>query len=489
MNWLYYILNFTICQAFLWAFYRVFLEKESLHTTKRYYLLLIVPIAVVIPLVTFPVYEVPVKVLSVQVDSFRPLVHAKPIFQAGSNTLWPTFLWLIYFGGVLIFGLRFIRNLLYLITQIANSHKVKVQHLTHVLISQEVIPHAFLRYVFLNKDWYTHQRIPQEVLIHEEAHARQLHSIDLLFAEFLRVVLWFNPFIYFMKNSMQLNHEFLADRYVLDRGITKGSYQESILELSIIEPQHLFSNAFNHSFIKKRFLMMQKRSSNTLIYLKATLLLFLVSALLMSFSKRSVKAAQVQSPRLNMVHITKNISDPISEYNRLAKYYNQYPKIDFVKKVKDMWKIRNLYESISASKRALLEKYPVSATELSIFITNDGKYLIDKREVSLTEIGSLFKTLSVQERSNIYVFDEKQDYQVYIKHSRANKTKIPNNNVFVRLCSDEIIDVEALNLFKVVNHKNKNLRVIDYAAANKKLKAFVQQLHKTLEQHQIKVNR
>ncbi|OJJ15381.1 hypothetical protein BKI52_38860 [marine bacterium AO1-C] len=494
MNWFTYIFSFAVCHALLLVFYRFFLEKERIHTIKRYYLLATVLIAGIIPLITFPVYvyEAPAKVLSVQVESLQPLVHSTDFTltsPANTQIPWLTLLWMVYFGGVLVFGLRFIKNLSYIFTQIFRSSVVRVNRFIYVLISQEVIPHAFLKYIFLNKEWYTNQLIPQEVLIHEEAHAQQLHSLDLLFVELLGVFMWFNPFVYLMKNATQLNHEFLADQYVLDRGIAKSNYQESILKLSITEPPLAFSNAFGYSFIKKRFLMMQKKSNNATLYRKAIMFSLLTGTLLFSFSGRSLKVAQIQSGPSPVILENLDTSDAIAEYNRLAKYYNQYPKTDFVKKVKDMWRIRKLYESIPANKRAQLEKYPVSTTGLSIFITNDGKYLIDKKEVKLAEIGSLFQTLSAQERSNVYVFDEKKDYQAYVKRNRANKSEIPNNDVYVHLCSEEIINTDALKLLKAAKLKNSNLRLMDYAMANNKLTVFVQQLHKTLEKHNIQVNR
>ena len=42
-----------------------------------------------------------------------------------------------------------------------------------------------------------------EVLIHEKAHSEQYHSLDILLIEFLQVLVWFNPIIYFIKHSIK----------------------------------------------------------------------------------------------------------------------------------------------------------------------------------------------------------------------------------------------------------------------------------------------
>ncbi|HBY69604.1 MAG TPA: peptidase M56, partial [Flavobacteriaceae bacterium] len=74
--------------------------------------------------------------------------------------------------------------------------------------------------------------IPEEVLLHEHAHAKQMHSVDILFIELLHVLFWFNPLFIFLKRSMKLNHEFLADRAVLKQGAETSVYQKLLLAYS-----------------------------------------------------------------------------------------------------------------------------------------------------------------------------------------------------------------------------------------------------------------
>ena len=60
------------------------------------------------------------------------------------------------------------------------------------------MPFSFFGYIVLDVGRYGEEEL-QEILRHEEAHARQAHSFDTLWAELMCVVCWFNPFIWHMK--------------------------------------------------------------------------------------------------------------------------------------------------------------------------------------------------------------------------------------------------------------------------------------------------
>ncbi|MGI4741658.1 MAG: TonB family protein [Janthinobacterium lividum] len=50
------------------------------------------------------------------------------------------------------------------------------------------------------------------VLVHELAHVRQGHSLDVLWLELWRAVLWPNPFVHLLLPALRLTHELLADQ-------------------------------------------------------------------------------------------------------------------------------------------------------------------------------------------------------------------------------------------------------------------------------------
>src|SRR5690606_3931766 len=124
----------------------------------------------------------------------------------------------------------------------------------------------------------------------EYVHAKQKHSIDILVVELLQIVFWFNPLLYLIKRSVKLNHEFLADRAVLNRGTDTAAYQNILLAFSSHATTPTLANSINYSFIKKRFTVMKKQTSTQAIWLRSLLLVPLVAILMYGFSTREVVA-------------------------------------------------------------------------------------------------------------------------------------------------------------------------------------------------------
>jgi hypothetical protein len=131
-----------------------------------------------------------------------------------------------------------------------------------VLVDEAVSPHTFLSTIFVNKDQYESGKISDQIFEHELAHVEQKHSLDILFIEVLRIVFWFNPFFYFYKQAIQINHEFLADESVLSKTEDPVSYKNLLLESVFPSYKTDLSSSFNYALTKKRFVMMVKESSS-----------------------------------------------------------------------------------------------------------------------------------------------------------------------------------------------------------------------------------
>ncbi len=285
-----YLLKSAAILAVLFAFYKVVLENTSMHTFKRFYLFGSLLAAFLIPLITFTSY--------VEVSSIVPIyseVTPQLNYTEVEQTLnyWPFVLWTFYGLGVLFFSIKFFRNLFGLIQQIRKNPKYKNTPFINVLLSETVIPHTFFNYIFLNKQQFENREIPQEVIFHEETHARQKHSLDIIFVEILQIVFWFNPLFHFIKKSIKLNHEFLADRAVLNAGAKTSDYQKILLAFSSPDSYRdaatpSLAHSLNYSSIKKRFTLMKTRTSKRAVWFRSLLLLPLLSVLIYGFSTNKV---------------------------------------------------------------------------------------------------------------------------------------------------------------------------------------------------------
>ena len=284
------LLKSSVCLALLMLFYKIALEPLSFHKFKRIYLLAALIVAAIIPFITFIKYVDPTLDFgyydpsSLNTPPYFP-ADLPPVIEEEPSLIIPTLLWSVYGIGVLVFLIRFSINLYHISVKIKRHQKVKKQSFIHVLIEKLAIPHTFLNFIFINKLQFQNNQIPEQVLLHEQAHAQQKHSLDILFIELLQVVFWFNPLLYFIKKDIKLNHEFLADQAVLNSGFKAKDYKNLLLRFSSNQQELALVNAINYSSIKKRFTIMNTQTSPKTKWLRSLLLLPLLAALLFSFSE------------------------------------------------------------------------------------------------------------------------------------------------------------------------------------------------------------
>ncbi len=289
---LIYILKSAACLAILLFFYKTFLEKENMHFFKRFYLLGSLVFALVIPTIVFTEYvEVAPTAIGIDREVAVPNANLNIPTKLESDVLdIEPLLWGVYFLGMLFFGIKFLKNLFEIFRRIRRNPKYQKSNFIQVLLQEKMPPHTFLRYIFLNKQKFESNKIPKEVLLHEETHAREKHSLDVLFVELLQVLFWVNPLVYFFKKAIKLNHEFLADRAVLQKDIDTLAYQNTLLSFLSSESakkyQPSLPNAINYSSIKKRFTVMKTQTSKKAVFLRGLLLFPLLAALLLGFSQK-----------------------------------------------------------------------------------------------------------------------------------------------------------------------------------------------------------
>ena len=268
-----FLLESGVSLALLSLIYVVFLRRETFLHLNRVFLLFSLAFSVLLPFLHFRIYEPQAVVLNeVTVTPYRNLIEAITVYgQDLSGTLVrsissSSFIILIYLLGLLFFSLRF----LFRIGQIAILiHRHPVQRngkVKFVLIEKEFSPFSFLSYVFIDPSKQNNIDY-QEIVTHELEHIRQGHTFDVLILEVLTILQWFNPFMWILKKVIRENHEFLADRAVLDKGANILRYKQLLLN-QVVGFQLDIANHFNSSLIRKRILMISRIKSSKIANLK-----------------------------------------------------------------------------------------------------------------------------------------------------------------------------------------------------------------------------
>ena len=297
-TFLVYILKSSLCLAAFYLFYRLLLSRETLHRFNRMALLGVLLLSAVVPLIEVST-EQPTGVgqgmLTLEewlvLSEAMPEVSSTPVEEA--RAVWPLVLLAVYGVGVLFFlG----RNLLSLIrlgqllrgTRREDIHRYVADAPRILLFVHErgIAPFSWMRYIVIARKDLEEDGRP--ILLHELAHIRCGHSWDLLLADLCCFVQWFNPAAWLLKQELQAVHEYEADEAVLRAGVNAREYQLLLIKKAVGTRLYSMANSLNHSKLKKRITMMQRRKSNPWARAKLLYVLPLAAVAVAAFARPEV---------------------------------------------------------------------------------------------------------------------------------------------------------------------------------------------------------
>ncbi len=132
----------------------------------------------------------------------------------------------VYLLGLAIFGLNFLIQLLALLFRFYRQPAQQKGDLLIVETHKASAPYSLWNRVFIHPRKYDEPTLRQ-IIQHEGIHIREKHSLDILLAELLTLLLWFNPFAWLYRRAVENNLEFLTDQKMLRRGNDPQTYQTS----------------------------------------------------------------------------------------------------------------------------------------------------------------------------------------------------------------------------------------------------------------------
>ncbi|MDL2245397.1 M56 family metallopeptidase [Parabacteroides sp. OttesenSCG-928-J18] len=188
---------------------------------------------------------------------------------------------ILYGIGVLLLLFRCLAEIL---SVVRTRRRCRQQVLAdiRVYVSEDIEePYSFFEWIFIDPKKYNNQTL-REILLHEHTHVRQFHSFDIVLAECISVICWFNPFVWLLKKEIGINHEYIADQSVMRSGCNKKTYQYHLIGMEHDHPLAA-ANLYNYFSVlplKKRIGMLNKKRTNRVRILKYLALIPIVAGLL-----------------------------------------------------------------------------------------------------------------------------------------------------------------------------------------------------------------
>ena len=277
-----YLFEVTICWAIFYGFYYAFLRKETFFRTNRIYLIVSLLMGLMIPQLQFTAAQPDVFFVQ-RVQLSVQTISAQVETTAMTLPSWEEVFWSIYLLGIIILAVRLIGDLVKIWRLKKNG--IVIQNFDYQLVISNELhpPFSFFNFLFIANEDLEKQDDSEKIILHELAHIHGKHSFDVLFAEVLCVLFWFNPLVHLYKKSLQDVHEFLADSEVT-RNTSIKTYGHLLLRQAVPSAYLSLSNHFNHSQLKKRISMMTKKKSSKWALSKYALALPMIALMAILFS-------------------------------------------------------------------------------------------------------------------------------------------------------------------------------------------------------------
>ena len=162
----------------------------------------------------------------------------------------------VYLIGSAIALLAFLVSLVKILQMVRKGDKEAGQGYVLTLNRQVKSPFTFFNRIVMNPE----DRENLLIFNHELAHARQWHTLDILFVRLVAILFWFNPIWFLWIRQMRIQHEFLADDHALQTEDDPVKYIESLLNGAMEMPVlKLVNQAFAPSMVFQRIHRIQSK--------------------------------------------------------------------------------------------------------------------------------------------------------------------------------------------------------------------------------------
>jgi bla regulator protein BlaR1 len=324
---LYTILQIIAFQALFLLVYDLFLKRETFFNHNRAYLLITSLLSLILPFLKFPelktmatedvVIHLPEVFIGIKTPSAYDIQIAEQagiILEQPQTPIWQS----ITLIGIALATFIFLFKIIKLYGLKHRNPKRWQGNVLVVKLIKSSAAFSFFNTIFMG------ERIPEAqkpiIYKHELVHIKELHTLDLLFFEILRIIFWFNPLVYIYQNRIKELHEYIADAKAVKQS-GKADYYQSLLNQVFDVNNVSFTNTFfKTSLIKKRISMLQKSKSKELNLLKYALLIPMVFGMLI-YTSTEVRAQE----KINYQNVEDN--QELTDEELFQIYFNNILKM------------------------------------------------------------------------------------------------------------------------------------------------------------------
>ncbi len=341
-----YLVLSAVCLALLYGVYRLALSRTTLHRFNRIMLLSIIGLSAilpsfkikgihfdfkkdqtvlvekdntpleaqteVVPIISGPIDYVLITQEEPKADVKTSVATGMKVAETVTQMDWVTIVTYLYLMGVAFFMIRLLIGVIRVET-LCRLGGCKLNDGSVLLVCDgQFQPTSWRHTIIISRSDYESDN-SRMIIEHEQAHIHHRHSIDVLLAQMVCALQWFNPAAWALKRSLQEVHEYEADAAVLADGLNERQYQLCLVQAALSGRIGYVTSNFADCSTKKRITMMKRNHSSPFACLRALIMLPVVLVIILLESACKPKASQDNTASGLSESITENIDQSVSK--------------------------------------------------------------------------------------------------------------------------------------------------------------------------------
>ena len=251
-----YIGRSSLYLALFYAFFLLVMRRTTFFRLNRILLLAGTVACFLLPVLRLRTVEVPFLMVGSLTE-----VASEPALTAGPSAASPVpYLELLYIIGFLAVLGWTAAAMVRMYRTIRKGAATRLEDGTRLVLTEADVPSfSWGRTIVMSRKDAEQNPV---IRLHEEAHIRKAHTLDILLFTAVTLVHWFNPLVWITLSELKLLHEYEADDTVLDKGIDATQYQLLLVRKAVGDKRFTLANGFQHAKLKNRIDMMLQSPSS-----------------------------------------------------------------------------------------------------------------------------------------------------------------------------------------------------------------------------------
>ncbi|GGE39491.1 M56 family metallopeptidase [Psychroflexus planctonicus] len=327
MDALIYIGKASVLISVFLCIYKLLLSRESFLQVNRLYLVLGLLLSFSLPLITFTNVEITEVEIPLQnniveptiayVEQQIPVATTPEVEAVQQPTFWEQITWYeillsMYVLGILFFLGKLIYQSSSLLKLLHKAKKIKQNGICYFEAEQKIEAFSFFNIMAYNPNLHDKKEL-NIIKTHEKIHIKQWHSIDMLLGNLACIFLWFLPFVYSYRASIDENLEYIADAKTAEKTKSVKQYQYTLLNYFSLETNMQYASYFfKQSSLKNRIMMLNKEKSKAVNLYKYTFILPLIIGFIWFFQTETLAKEvyiEVEKPKSEISPVSVEIAD------------------------------------------------------------------------------------------------------------------------------------------------------------------------------------